>query len=150
MTVAAELEAAIARTPGAVFAELVAVERYPEWLVSSGIRTVEQLDGPPLRAGARLRIAVRVAGVGADLEGTVTAFEQDRRLGLSASDARGVTMELEAQVSGEGSVSRLRWSIRLSLPLRYRFFESMAAPQVRAAATADLGRLRQRLEAVAS
>ena len=37
MTIAAELETRIGRPLPAVFDELVAVERYPEWLIASGI-----------------------------------------------------------------------------------------------------------------
>ena len=45
--------------------------------------------------------------------------------------------------------TRLRWSLRLGLPLRYRMFESMVAPQARRAAALDLEALRRRLESAA-
>ena len=37
MTVKVDIETAIARPPGEVFAALTDVERYPEWLIASGI-----------------------------------------------------------------------------------------------------------------
>jgi hypothetical protein len=45
--------------------------------------------------------------------------------------------------------TRLRWSVRIGLPLRYRMFESMVTPQARRAATLDLEALKRRLESVA-
>ena len=150
MTIAAQLETVIARSAEAVFAEISAVERYPEWLIASGIVRVELLDPGPLAEGTMLRVEQRVAGRASTLEGTVTAFEPPTRFGLRAKDRDGISIELEALLSSEGPTCRLRWSIRIGLPLRYRMFESMAAPEVRRAAAADLENLRRRLEAVAS
>jgi uncharacterized protein YndB with AHSA1/START domain len=149
MSVGAELETTIARTPSAVFTQLEAVERYPEWLSSSGVRSVERFDDGPLCDGSRLRIEQRISGQAATLEGVVTSFRQDEHLAIRASDPRGVTVELEAALTPDGSTTRLRWSIRLSLPLRFRFFESMVGSELRRAATADLENLRRRLESVA-
>ena len=42
--------------------------------------------------------------------------------------------------------TRLRWSLRLGLPLRYRMFESMVGPQAKRAAALDLEAFKQRLE----
>ena len=44
----------------------------------------------------------------------------------------------------------LRWQVRIDLPMRYRMFESMVAPQARRAAALDVEALRRRLESVAS
>jgi uncharacterized protein YndB with AHSA1/START domain len=149
VTIAAEFETPIARTADAVFRELTAVERFPEWLVDSGIVTVERLDGGELEEGSRLRIEQRIRDRAAILDAVVTVLEPGGRLVIRAFDPEGISVELEAQVAGDGATCRLRWSIRLGLPLRYRFFESMVAPQVRRAAAHDLDRLRRRLEAVA-
>ena len=43
----------------------------------------------------------------------------------------------------------LRWALRADLPLRYRMFEGMVAPQARRAASLDLEALKRRLESVA-
>jgi carbon monoxide dehydrogenase subunit G len=149
VTVGAELETTIARTTSAVFTELEAVERYPEWLSSSGVRSIERIDDGPIGEGSRLRIEQRISGQAATLDGVVTAFRRDEHLAIRASDPRGVTVELDAALAPDGATTRLRWSIRLSLPLRFRFFESMVASELRRAATADLENLRLRLEAVA-
>jgi uncharacterized protein YndB with AHSA1/START domain len=149
VSVGAELETTIARTPSAVFTQLEAVERYPEWLSSSGVRSVERIDDGPLRDGSRLRIEQRISGQAATLEGVVTSFRQDEHLAIRATDPRGVTVELEAALTPDGSTTRLRWSIRLSLPLRFRFFESMVGPELRRTAAADLENLRRGLESVA-
>lgn len=148
MTVAAELETTIARTTDAVFTELAAVERYPEWLSASGVRSVERLDEGPVAEGARLRIEQRISGQSTTLDGIVTSFRPAEHLAIRAADPRGVTVELEAGLTSDGPSTRLSWSIRLSLPLRFRFFESMVASELRRAATADLEHLRRRLEAV--
>ena len=149
MTVAAELEETIARTPSAVFGELSAVERYPEWLTSSGVRSVELLDGGPIGEGSRIRIEQDLAARSTRVEGRITAFVPSERLALEASDTQGVRFQLDAGLAPDGPATRLRWSIRLTLPLRYRFFEAMVAPELRRAALADLQNLKRRLEAVA-
>ena len=43
----------------------------------------------------------------------------------------------------------LRWSVRIGLPLKFRMFESMVAPQARKAAALDVEALKRRLESVA-
>jgi len=58
-----------------------------------------------------------------------------------------VTIEIEATISPDGTGCRLRWSLRLGLPLRFRMFETMVAPQVRRAVTLDLEAFRRRVEA---
>ena len=150
MTIAAQLETVIARSAEAVFAEISAVERYPEWLIASGIVRVELLDPGPLADETRIRVEQRVAGRASTLEGAVSEFEPPTRFGLRAKDRDGISIELEALLSPEGPTCRLRWSIRIGLPLRYRMFESMAAPEVRRAAAADLENLRRRMDAVAT
>ncbi len=149
MTITAELETQIARSVPAVFAELVALERYHEWLVESGIVRVERLDPGPLAPGNRLRVEQRVAGRAAMLEGTVTILEPDKRFGFEARDKDGIKVDLEAVVSADGAGTLLRWSIRVGLPLRFRMLEGMVAPQARRAATLDLETLKRRLESVA-
>jgi hypothetical protein len=68
---------------------------------------------------------------------------------LQAKDHEGIGLSLDATLTPDGPLTGLRWSLRLSLPLKWRFFEAMVAPQVHEAATADLERLRARLSAVA-
>jgi hypothetical protein len=65
---------------------------------------------------------------------------------LRGKDKDGVTIEIDAALVPEGAATRLRWSLRLGLPLRFRMFESMVAPQARRAAALDLEAFRQRLE----
>jgi uncharacterized protein YndB with AHSA1/START domain len=149
VTVSAELETTIARTADAVFTELAAVERYPEWLSASGIRSVERVDDGPIAEGARVRIEQRISGQETSLDGVVTSFRPGERFAIRAVDPRGVTVELDAALAPDGPTTQLRWSIRLSLPMRFRFFESMVAAELRRAAAADLQNLRRRLEAVA-
>ena len=62
MAISLELEVRIGRPSAEVFAHLTDVERWPEWLIASGIVRVERLDAGPLVAGSRLRIEQRVAG----------------------------------------------------------------------------------------
>ena len=150
MTIAVQLETSIGRSPATVFAELIAVERFPEWLIASGIVRVERLDEGPLTVGARLRIGQSVAGRSTTLDGSVTVLEPDAAFGLRGRDPDGVTIELDAQLSSDDALTtRLRWSLRMGLPLRYRMFESMVAPQAKRAATLDLEAFKRRLESVA-
>lgn len=151
MTIAVEIETVIARRPAEVFAELRAIERFPDWLVASGIVGVELLDEGPLAAGSRLRISQRVGGRATVLDGSITELDPDRAFGLRGRDPDGVTIAIDASVTpDEGSGSRLRWSLTLGLPLRFRMFESMVAPQVRRAVTLDLEAFRRRVEAPAA
>ena len=150
MTIAIEIETRIGRPPPIVFAELIAVERFPAWLIASGIVRVERLDEGPLGVGSRLRISQAVAGRSTTLDGAVTVLELDTAFGLQGRDAEDVTIELDARLAPEdGPATRLRWSLRMGLPLRYRMFESMVTPQARRAATLDLEALRRRLESAA-
>ena len=150
MTVSVEIETRIGRRPADVFGALSAVERWPEWLIASGIVRVERLDPGPLAVGSRLRIGQSVAGRSTVLDGAVTTFEPGATLGVRGRDTEGVTVELAAQLSSEGDLTtRLRWSLRMKLPLRYRVFESMVAPGAKRAAALDLEALKRRLESVA-
>ena len=149
MTLKVALETRIGRSPSAVFAELAALDRYPQWLIASGITRVEALDPGPLAQGSRLRIAQAVAGRATTLEGSVTALEPDRRLTLQAKDREGIKVGIDATVEADGPATVLRWSLRVDLPLRYRMFEGMVAPQARRAAALDLESFKRRLESVA-
>ena len=150
MTVAVEIETRIGRPPADVFAELTSVERFPEWLIASGIVGVELLDEGSLGVGSRLRIGQSVGGRSTTLDGAVTVLEPGTAFGLSGRDPDGVTIELDARLSSDdGLTTRLRWSLRMGLPLRFRMFESMVAPQARRAAILDLEAFKRRLESVA-
>ena len=149
MTIAVETETRIERPPGDVFAALVDVERYPAWLVASGIVRVERLGPGPIAIGSRLRIGQTVAGRSTVLDGTVTELVRDAGFGLKARDPEGVSIEISAALVPEGDATRLRWSLRIGLPLRFRMFESMVAPQARRAAALDLEAFKRRLEPVA-
>lgn len=146
MTVAVEIETRIARAPADVFAALLDVERYPDWLIASGIVKVERLDPGPVAVGSRLRISQTVAGRSTTLDGSVTDLVEDRSFGLRAKDKDGVQIEIDAALAPDGDATRLRWSLKLKLPLRFRMFESMVAPQAKRAAALDLEALKRRLE----
>jgi uncharacterized protein YndB with AHSA1/START domain len=146
MTVRIETETIIARPPADVFAALIDVESYPTWLIASGIVRVERLDAGPLRAGSALRIGQTVAGRSTVLDGRVTVLEPGAAFGLRGKDREGVSVEIDAVLAIHDLATRLRWSLRVGLPLRYRMFESMVAPQARRAAALDLEALKRRLE----
>jgi uncharacterized protein YndB with AHSA1/START domain len=149
MAISLELEVRIGRPPAEVFAHLTDVERWPEWLIASGIVRVERLDAGPLTVGSRLRIEQRVAGRASTLDAGVTALEPARAFGVAGKDADGISVAIDASLDADGPVTRLGWRLKIGLPLRYRMLESMAAPQVRRAAALDLEAFRQRLESVA-
>ena len=149
MTVSVDIESVIQRPSEDVFAALIDVERYPEWLIASGIVRVERLDPGPLAVGSRLRISQTVAGRSTVLEGSVTELAPGARFGLRGKDKDGVSIEIDAALGPQGSATRLRWSLGLKLPLRFRMFESMVAPQAKRAAALDLEAFKQRLESAA-
>lgn len=147
MTVAIDAETRIARPIPEVFAALTDVERFPEWLIASGIVRVELVDPAPLRAGSRLRVGQSIAGRTTTLDGAVTVLAPDAAFGFRGKDRDGIEILIEAVVAPDELATRLRWSARIKLPLRYRLFESMVEPQARKAAALDLEALRRRLEA---
>ena len=149
MTIAAELETRIGRTTAAVFAELAALERYPQWLIATGVVGIERLDPGPLARGSRVRIDQRVAGRATTLDGQVTVLEPNKRLALQARDRDGIKVGIDAVLTPDGTATLLRWALRVDLPLRYRMFEGMVKPQARRAAGLDLEAFKQRLESVA-
>ena len=149
MTISVEIETRIGRPPADVFAALTAVERYPEWLIASGIVRVERLDAGPLAAGSRLRIEQTVVGRSTVLDGQVTVLAPGAAFGLRGRDRDGISVEIDAVIATDDLATRLRWSVRVGLPLRYRMFESMVAPQARRAAALDLEAFKRRLESVA-
>jgi len=146
VTVSIDAETRIARPPADVFAALIDVERFPAWLIASGIVRVERLDAEPLRTGSRLRIGQTVAGRTTTLDGAVTVLVPDAAFGFRGRDRDGIEIQIDAVIAPDDVATRLRWSARIKLPLRYRMFESMVAPQARKAAALDLEALRVRLE----
>lgn len=145
MTVSVEVRTRVERRPEDVFAALADVAHYPDWLIASGIVRVEALDGGPIALGTRLRIDQTVAGRSTVLDGTVTAFQSGSHFALEGKDKDGVTIEIDASLVPDDGGTDLRWSLKLKLPLRYRMFESMVAPQARRAALLDLEALKLRL-----
>jgi uncharacterized protein YndB with AHSA1/START domain len=150
MTVKVDIETRIARSSSVVFDALIDVERYPLWLIASGIVRVERPDSGPLAVGSRLRIWQTVAGRSTVLDGSVTVLTAGEAFGLRGKDKDGVTIEIDATLAPDGEATRLRWSLQLKLPLRFRVFESMVSPQAQRAAALDLEALKRRLESAAA
>jgi len=146
VTVEIDVETRIGCPPGEVFDALIDLEHWPAWLIASGIVRVESLDAGPLVAGSRLRISQTVAGRSTVLDGAVTVLATGAAFGLRGKDKDGVTIEIDAVLALDDLATRLRWSLRVGLPLRFRAFESMVAPQARRAAVLDLEAFKRRLE----
>ena len=87
-----------------------------------------------------------MAGRSTVLDGAVTVLAPDAAFGVRGKDKDGVSVEIDAVVSADDLATRLRWTARIGLPLRFRMFESMVAPQARRAAALDLEALKRRLE----
>jgi uncharacterized protein YndB with AHSA1/START domain len=149
VTITAEAEVQVARGVDAVWAELTAIERFPEWLRESGIIRVDRLTEATTALGTALRIEQRLAGRTSVLEGVVTAWEPPAHFGFRARHPDGIAIEVDAALAPDAATTWLRWRIQIGLPLRLRLFESVAAPEVRRAAAADLFGLKRRLEQVA-
>lgn len=151
MAIAVTIEATVSRPPAEVFAQLAHIERWPSWLIASGIIRVERSADGPLVEGEHLKVEQRAAGRAGTFEAQVTALQPPSRLALHGRDGDGVTIDIDAELApaGDGDETILRWTIRIGLPLRYRMFESMARPQVERAAALDVEALRLRLESTA-
>jgi uncharacterized protein YndB with AHSA1/START domain len=146
MAIAVTIEATVARPPDEVFAHIADIERWPSWLIASGIVRVERSTDVPLVEGEHLVVEQRAAGRAGTFEAQVTALQPPTRLALHGRDGDGVTIDIDAALVPDSDGTSLRWSIRIGLPLRYRMFESMARPQVERAAALDIEALRRRLE----
>jgi uncharacterized protein YndB with AHSA1/START domain len=147
MAVEVTITTRIGRQPRDVFAALTAVERFPEWLIASGIVNVERSDAGPIAVGSRLTIRQVVAGRSTVVDAEVTACAPDATFAVRGRDPDGVAIQFDAGLAPDGDVaSTLRWSVRIELPLRYRMFESMVAPQARRAAALDIEAFKRRLE----
>jgi uncharacterized protein YndB with AHSA1/START domain len=147
MSIKVVIETDVARPIDAVFAALVDLDEWPAWLIATGIIKVTRSTAAPPAAGDRLTIDQRAAGRASTVEATVTALEAPTRFVVAGKDADGIKTELDAALrSVEAGHTRLRWSARIDVPLRYRIFESMAAPQVQRAAALDIEAFKRRLE----
>jgi hypothetical protein len=149
MAITHEQDVAIARPPADAFAKLVDIERWPTWLIASGIVRVERRSPGDLATGSTLRIEQRVAGRAATLDARVTAFQAPTRFAVSGKDKDGISIDIDATVGPAADGCKLHWRLKIGLPLKYRAFESMVAPQVRRAAALDLEAFRIRLETAA-
>ncbi len=146
MAIAVQEEVRLRQPLDVVFVALVAVERWPEWLIASGIVRVVVVGGGPVAAGSRLTIEQRVAGRSGTIQATITTFEVPGRFALSGRDADGISLDIRADLVADGPGTVLRWDLRFGLPLKYRMFEGMAKPQVKRAVALDLEAFRRRVE----
>ena len=147
MAISVTIETSIARPPDVVFAALIDLDAWPAWLIATGIVGVTRArPGQPAGAGERLTIDQRAAGRASLVKAMVTVLEAPTRFAIEGRDDDGVSTELDASLLAVDGGTRLRWSARIDLPLRYRLFESMAAPQVQRAAALDVEAFKRRLE----
>jgi uncharacterized protein YndB with AHSA1/START domain len=149
MTISVTIETDIARPRDVVFAALADVDRWSEWLIATGIIRVTRASSAAPVTGERMTIDQRAAGRASTVQASVTVVEAPARFVLEGRDPDGIATVLDDLIAADGG-TRLRWSIRIDLPLRYRAFESMAAPQVRRAAALDVEAFRRRLASTAA
>jgi uncharacterized protein YndB with AHSA1/START domain len=147
MAIEVVIETRIDEPVDAVFDHVAALDRWPEWLIASGIVEVDRSVDGPAQSGERLRIRQNAAGRSGTFDVTVVALERPARLSLGGRDEAGVSIDIDAELTPVDGQTDLRWSIRIGLPMRYRILESMATPQVQRAAALDLEALKRRAEA---
>jgi len=150
MPIDVTIDATIARPPDAVFARIADVERWPSWLIASGIVSVTRAVAGPVGTGERLTVEQRAAGRAGTFDAVIRVATPPTRLALEGRDPDGVSIEIDATLAAVGPGTSLRWSIRIGLPFRYRIFESMARPQVERAAALDIESLRRQLESTST
>jgi uncharacterized protein YndB with AHSA1/START domain len=144
-------EVRIGRSIEDVYAHLVDLDRWPEWLIATGIRRVEREVTGGAVPGEALRIEQSAAGRAGTFDGRVTRAESPTHLAVAGRDGDGVSIDIAADlVPVEPSITVLRWEIRIGVPFRYRIFESLARPQVERAVALDVEAFKRRLESVAS
>jgi uncharacterized protein YndB with AHSA1/START domain len=150
MAIDVVVETRIGRPIDAVYAELIDLDRWPEWLVATGIQRIARSTAGPAVEGERLVIDQAAAGRHGTFQGSVTRVEAPTHLSIAGKDGDGVTIEITAKLVPVDAVqSVLRFEIRIALPFRLRIFEGLARPQVERAVEADVERFRRRLASVA-
>lgn len=149
MAIDVVIEVPVRRPIEHVFAAVADLERWPEWLIASGVLRVARQAPGPIHEGEPLLIEQRAAGRASTVQARIVALQPPVRFAVAGKDADGISIDMDAAlVALEPGVTGLRWQIRIGLPFRYRIFESMAAPQVQRAAGLDVEGLRRRLESV--
>jgi uncharacterized protein YndB with AHSA1/START domain len=146
MSIDVTIDTTIARPPDEVFARVADVERWPSWLIASGIVLVTRTAAGPVTSGEQLTVEQRASGRAGTFEAVVGEATPPSRLVLEGRDRDGVSIEIDATLAPAEQGTALRWSISITVPFRFRLFESMARPQVERAAALDIERLRQDLE----
>lgn len=143
-------EVRIGRAIEDVYRHLADLDRWPEWLIATGIRQVERGAVGAAVPGEALRIEQAAAGRAASFDGRVTRADAPTHLVISGKDSDGVSIDIAAALATvEPSITILRWEIRIGVPFRYRIFESLARPQVERAVALDVEAFKRRLESVA-
>ena len=151
MAISVVIETRIGRPVADVFDHIAAIDRWPEWLIASGIIRIDRASSQAVVAGEHVTVEQRAAGRAGTFNATVTALQAPTRLALTGKDADGVSIDIDAElVPVDALTTSLRWSIKIGLPFRYRIFEKMASPQVQHAAALDIEALKRRLESVAT
>lgn len=149
MAIEVRIETTIDVPPAVVFDRVAGLEGWPGWLVASGIRRVERRASGPPAAGEELIVEQQAAGRSGTFAATITSLEPGRQLTLHGKDGDGVQIDIDSRIEPAAGGTRLHWSVRIALPLRYRVFESMARPQVERAAGLDIEGLKRSLEGAA-
>jgi uncharacterized protein YndB with AHSA1/START domain len=150
MAIAVITELRIGRPIDQVFAQLVDLDRWPEWLIATGIQRIGRDASGPATQGEHLEIDQQAAGRTGRFAGSVTRVEAPTHLSIDGRDADGVSIGITAQlVPVDAVVTVLRFEIRIGLPFRLRIFEGLARPQVERAVVLDLEAFKRRLESVA-
>lgn len=150
MAIAVAVERRIGRPVEEVYAHLVDLERWPEWLIATGVRRVGRAGTGTPAPGEAVVIDQVAAGRAAMFDARIVEAASPSRLRISGRDRDGISIDFDASLAAvEPLVTVLRWSIRIGVPLRYRIFESIARPQVERAATLDVEAFKRRLETVA-
>jgi uncharacterized membrane protein len=138
-------ESVVVRRPReALFALLERVDAFPTWL--PGVREAALLDPPPPRAGSRIRLALDGPTGPMKAAGEITELRAPDVLAFRTVEAPA---DLDARcelTSLDPSTTRVRITVRLSLPGMLRFAEGMVRTRIEQERAAALDDLRVRLE----
>ncbi len=125
------------------FAELSAIERYPQWL--PGVTAAEQTSDGPLAVGTTFRLQLAGPTGPIDATGEVTELDAPKRLVVRASASAG-------QVAGGFDLEpievgcRARVWMELELRGMYRFAEGLVRRELETSLPGVLDQLRTKLE----
>lgn len=128
-----------------VWRELADIEGQPRWMTE--MRHVEITTPPPVGVGTRGEATVRILGISVTDPVVVTGFEPPDRFEIRHEGLFTGHGKITLEPGADGTTTIVRWDETLVAPILPRLWRLAAEPVVGPIFQADLGHLRDLVEA---